>query len=234
MPPIPLILWDIDHTLLVTHGVGGRCFADAYTRVVGEPMREQAVPDGRTEPVIFRETAVLHGHPPDAYRFEEFAEALAAAYLHRLPELREHGHALPGAHAAIDALHRAGAVQTVVTGNIRAVADIKLAAFGLDRHLDPDLGAYADDHTDRPELVRLALHRASAKHSPWISAAHTIVIGDTPKDVAAAIGAGTRILGVASGNHTIQVLKAAGATACVNDLRNTVNVVALTLTAAQA
>lgn len=221
----PLVLWDVDHTLIATNGVGRDCFADAYAHVVGEPMREQALPDGRTEPIIFRETVALHGHNPDDFSFEAFAEALAAAYLDRLPQLCERGRALPGAHAALNALHDAGAVQTVVTGNVRAVAAIKLAAFGLDDHLDLDLGGYADDHTDRPELVRIACRRAAVKHS-GTRLEITTVVGDTPNDVHAAAQAGARMLAVASGDHSGDALRAAGAVHCVDDLRDIARVTA--------
>ena len=91
--------------------------------------------DGITEPVIFRETAKLHGLSTDRADFERFADALTDEYLERAAELRERGHALPGAAAALDALDTR-VQQTVVSGNIRAVAELKLQVFGLDR-LDP-------------------------------------------------------------------------------------------------
>ncbi|MGR6998806.1 HAD family hydrolase [Yinghuangia aomiensis] len=226
MRALPLVLWDIDHTLIDTGGVGRDAFAGAYAKVVGEPMREQASLDGRTEPVIFAETVALHGLDPDAFAFEAFGEALAAAYLTRLPQLRANGHALPGAYAAINALHEAGAVQTIVTGNVRAVAEIKVSTFGLNTHLDFDLGAYADDHTHRPELVRIAVRRAAAKHPGRITPSHTTVIGDTPNDIDAAKEAGVRVLAVASGTHTGAMLADAGADHWVHDLRDTGHVTA--------
>jgi phosphoglycolate phosphatase-like HAD superfamily hydrolase len=55
-------------------------------------------------------------------------------------------------------------VQTVLTGNLRAVAAIKLEVFDLKRYLNLDVGAYGDDDTDRPKLVAIAQQRATAKY----------------------------------------------------------------------
>jgi len=156
-----LVLWDIDHTLVDTRGVGRELWAEAFEEVTGQPMREQAKIDGSTEPVILRETLGLHGLPDSRERFGLFAQALGAAHLRRVAALRERGHALPGAPALLSALAaRDGIVQTVVTGNIRTAAEIKLAAFGLDRDLDLAIGAFGEDADERPELVRIALGRA--------------------------------------------------------------------------
>lgn len=130
-----LVLWGIDHTLIDTRGVGRRLSAAAFEEVTGEAMRRRAKIDGITEAVIFRETAKLHGLTTDRADFEPFAAALTAQHLRHASELREQGHALPGAGAALDALDAAGVRQTVVSGNVRAVAEIKLSIFGLDTHI---------------------------------------------------------------------------------------------------
>ena len=48
---------------------------------------------------------------------------------------------------------------SVLTGNIAPNAVVKLAAFGLDKWLDLETGAYGSDHEDRQQLVPI---RASA------------------------------------------------------------------------
>ncbi|MEV8568132.1 haloacid dehalogenase-like hydrolase [Streptomyces sp. NPDC051322] len=130
-----LLLWDIDHTLIATGGVGRELSAAAFEQVTGEPVREQAAIDGITEAVIFRETAKLHGLTTDRRDFERFAQALAEQHLSRLQDLRERGSALAGAAAALEALAAANVRQTVVSGNVRSVAEIKLNVFGLDTWL---------------------------------------------------------------------------------------------------
>jgi hypothetical protein len=70
------------------------------------------------------------------------------------------GSACPGAEAALSALAAVDSVeQTVQTGNIAANALVKLAAFGLDRYLDLEVGAYGEGHSDRRKLLSLAWKR---------------------------------------------------------------------------
>ena len=54
--------------------------------------------------------------------------------------------------------------QSVLTGNIRPVAEVKLAALGLRDPLDLCIGAYGDDHEARTELVAVARRRAAARY----------------------------------------------------------------------
>jgi phosphoglycolate phosphatase len=54
---------------------------------------------------------------------------------------------------------------------------------------------------------------------------HTVLIGDTPKDVEAALAAGVRIIAVASGKSDETQLAQAGAPVTVSDLTNTATVV---------
>src|SRR4051812_45511730 len=56
-----LILWDIDHTLIETGGVGSEVFRDAFEQVTGRRIDELADVTGRTEQVIFRETLAMYG-----------------------------------------------------------------------------------------------------------------------------------------------------------------------------
>ncbi|MFW6724341.1 HAD family hydrolase [Streptomyces sp. MAR4 CNY-716] len=201
-----LVLWDIDHTLIDTGGLGRELSAAAFHEVTGQVMKRQAKVDGITESVIFRETARLHGLTTDRSTFERFARALTEQHLKRASDLRERGHALAGAATALDALAGDTALtQSVVTGNVRAVAEIKLQVFGLDRHIRWDVGAYGQEHDERADLVALALERAG------VPAADTVLIGDTPADVDAGRQRGTRVIAVATGRSDEADLRQAGA-----------------------
>ena len=178
-------------------------------------MRQQARIDGITEPVIFRATARLHGLTTDRADFERFTRALTAAHLERAAELREHGHALPGAAAALAALTNVGVRQTVVSGNIRAVAELKLQVFGLDAPILWDVGAYGEDHDVRADLVDLSLHRAHT------AAADAVLIGDTPADIEGAHANGVRVIAVATGRSGEAALREAGAEVVLPGLRDT-------------
>jgi phosphoglycolate phosphatase len=186
-------------------------------------MRVQATTYGRLDPDIYRDTLLAHDLDPAAHPFPAFATALTAEYAAHAGELREQGCALPGAADALDAV--AGdplAVQTVLTGNLRAVARIKLAAFDLDRRLDLAIGAYALDAQTRAALVPIAQRRAGAKHRAVFDGDTTVVIGDSHHDVAAARAAGVRVVAVATGRETAAEL--VDADVVLEDLSDTAEV----------
>src|SRR5262249_15912586 len=67
-----------------------------------------------------------------------------------------------GAAGAIAALAGAGLRQSVLTGNVRPLAELKLRRAGLGEHLDLDAGAYGDAHEGRAEPGTVA-RRAAAR-----------------------------------------------------------------------
>lgn len=162
-----LVLWDVDHTLIATRGVGGEIYAAAFEKVTGRPLERMADMSGRTEPVIFHDTLELHGINDPGGLSARFAEEQARGYADRIAELREQGCALPGVTTALTALaSRGDVIQSVLTGNTRPAAQIKLHAFGLDAHLDLDIGAYGTDDDIRSNLVPIAqwLSAVSSEH----------------------------------------------------------------------
>jgi phosphoglycolate phosphatase len=217
-----LALWDIDHTLVSTGGVGREVFRDAFEQATGRPMERMAEVSGRTEPDIFAETLTLHGIEPSDQHLARFAEALAAGYEAKVPVLRQRGRALPGAAAALEALDSVpGVMQSVLTGNLKPVAITKLAAFGLDRYLDFEVGAYGSDDSVRANLVEIARQRAASKYHVALDEASTVLIGDTPSDVATARQGGAAVIAVASGRSDVAELQAAGAGIVLADLTDT-------------
>lgn len=214
-----LILWDIDHTLVSIKGVSRDIYAYAFEQVIGRQMEHLADMTGRTEKAIITETLALNDVEPDS-SFEAFYTALGEAARSLEPAMREHGEALPGAGEAIAAFVREGYIQSVVTGNIRSIAVTKLEAFGLDGHIDFEVGGYGDDGSDRAELVRLAMERANSKYDHGFKAERVVVIGDTPHDIRGALDNGALPFGVATGGSDADELAAAGASVVIENLRN--------------
>jgi phosphoglycolate phosphatase-like HAD superfamily hydrolase len=215
-----LVLWDIDHTLMATRGFGGELWGEAFEQVTGVALREQASVTGSTERVILRETARLHDVDYDEELFTRFADALGALHVRRAAELRERGHALPGAAAVLAALAERGVRQSVVTGNVRAAAEVKLAVFGLDAYMRLDEGAYGEDGEGRPELLMAALKRAAVPPQA------AVFLGDTPADVEGGLEAGVRVVAVASGKTSESELRSAGADVVLAGLSDTARVLA--------
>lgn len=177
---------------------------------------------GRTDPQILQATLEAHRLEADDGAFSRFSALLAQAYAGGGDLLRRNGRALPGAAEAVAALAaRPGIVQSLLTGNIRPVALAKLTAFGLDRHLDLAVGAYGSDDALRANLVAVARRRAAARYGRIFPLAATVLIGDTPHDVAAARLAGVAVVAVATGVATAAELRAAGAGVVLPDLADT-------------
>jgi phosphoglycolate phosphatase len=218
----PLVLWDIDHTLIETRGVGGQVYAEAFAKVTGRTLDKMPTLAGRTEPVIFRDALNVNGVEDREGLYAQFAAEQARGYAEHLDDLRNRGRALPGAAEALRTLsQRADVTQSVLTGNTRPSAEIKLKAFGLDEYLDFDIGAYGTDDDTRANLVGIARQRAKEAHGENYENGNTVLIGDTPNDVAAALDSGARIIAVATGNATANELAAAGADTVFSDLTDT-------------
>jgi len=79
--------------------------------------------------------------------------------------------------------NESGIRQSVLTGNLREVARIKLEVFDLAGYFDLASGDYGDDDSDRPKLVALAQQRAGERASVTLENYATVLVRDTPKDV---------------------------------------------------
>ncbi|MFF9897733.1 haloacid dehalogenase-like hydrolase [Streptomyces longispororuber] len=215
-----LVLWDVDHTLVENSGISKETYAAAYEMLTGELPLAPARTEGRTDRLIMR--GMFDAHRREMPSWPEVEAALSQAGAARFRALQTRGSALPGAADALEAVGRVGGVvQSVLTGNVRANAQVKLAAFGLVGWLDLDVGAYGADGDDRAELVPVARARAARAYADVGEKAPTVLIGDTPRDVAAAHDSGVGVVAVASGVHDAACLAAAGARLILPDLRDT-------------
>lgn len=221
-----LVLWDVDGTLIQSKGIGAEVFDRAFEQVLGlaptARIQERVRLSGKTDPQIAREYLELmeiedaDRHLPLVLQLLE-AELSAAADL-----LAANGAPLPGVPELLARLDAEEDVhQTLLTGNLLANAIVKVTAFGLQRWLDIEIGAYGSDHADRLELVPIALERARLIRGLTVAAEDTWVIGDTENDLACARAGGVRCLLVATGGTSAAELEALGPDALVADLSDT-------------
>lgn len=216
-----LVLWDVDHTLVDAAGLGRTAFAAAFRQVFGRDFDYLPPMAGRTDRAIAIDLLGGNGVPdPDRY-LEEFRVAAECALAELEGLLRTEGRALPGAAAALAALGETAAVQTLLTGNIRAFATAKMRAFGLAEHLDLDIGAYGWAHAVRAHLVGVARSAAGSRHGREFAGRATVLVGDTPRDVEAALATGASVIGVATGSYTAAELWTAGAHHVLDSLADT-------------
>jgi len=206
---------------VLTGGAGGRAMSLAFHDVFGvrDALNGIAMA-GRTDPWILADALTAHNISGDAEALARFR----TAYLRHLTiELDKPGPRkglMPGVRELLDALSgRDDVYLALLTGNYEEGARIKLEYFDLWRYFP--CGAFGDDAALRNGLVPKALARIAACGGPSFTAADTIVIGDTPLDVACAAFSGARSLGVATGSHSVDELRAAGADLVMQDLHDT-------------
>ncbi len=222
-----LVLWDVDYTLLSADGLGTRLYEVVFRELYGRELPAVAPKAGRTDRAIIADTLALAGIPAARAQVDAFLAALARQVAAVGDIADGHVRALSGASGAIAALAGAGVRQSVLTGNIRPLAALKLRAAGLVDQLDLDVGAYGDVHEVRAELVWVARRAARQAYGADFDGWSTVLVGDTPLDVAAALATGARAVAVATGSYAAAELAAAGAHAVLPDLTDT----ALALTA---
>jgi len=220
-----LVLWDVDYTLVSADGLGTRLYEVVFRELFGRELPAVAPKAGRTDRAIILDTLAMAGLDSPRDRVDDFLAALAHQVAVADGTMNVRVRALPGAADAIAALAvgdgaaSEGSIrQSVLTGNIRPLAALKLRQAGLSDHLDLDVGAYGDVHEVRAELVAVARLAASQAYGTDFGGWSTVLVGDTPLDVEAALAAGARVVGVATGSYSEEELAAAGAHAVLPDL----------------
>jgi phosphoglycolate phosphatase len=204
------VLFDIDGTLLITGGAGAASWRLAFDELYGIPADIGKFTDtGMTDPDVGRETfeAVLKRKPER----KEFTRLLERRlfYLHQTVAESKDYRVLAGVEELLAKLIHDGYLLGLVTGNLEAAAHIKLHRARLNRFFS--FGGYGSDSTDRGELTRIALERATLVFGAPVSATQAMVVGDTPHDVEGAHAAGMVCVGVGSHQFSVDQLRAAGA-----------------------
>lgn len=216
---IKAVLWDIDGTLLDTGGAGAAAWQRAFAELYGvEANIEEHTRSGMTDPEI---TEIIFAEVIGRQGSEEERAAVVAKYLEYMPEAvaASQGYEVkPGIAAILPRLAAAGVVQGLVTGNVERAARIKLARGDLDKYFA--FGGYGSDARDRVKVTEKAIERGGEAAGAPLELAATIAVGDTPRDVSAAHGAGIRVVGVATGAYSVAEQQAAGADWAIADVTN--------------
>jgi phosphoglycolate phosphatase-like HAD superfamily hydrolase len=228
-----LVFWNIGLTLVDFARVNRAAYAEAFRAVTGRPLVQVPQMAGRTDSEIFFEALAVNaavpppGDPAGEELLGRFTGRLAAAFHDRRDLLTRQGRLMPGAHAAVVAVWRLpGLVQTVLTGAIRPNAIEVLRAFGLDRHLDTEIGGYGSEVYPKGAMLLNARGRAAERYRADFTEQTTVYIADSTRDAEAARIGGARAIGVASGRSSAGELRDAGADVVLDDLADTAAVVA--------
>jgi phosphoglycolate phosphatase len=216
--PHALVLFDIDGTLVDCGRAAGKCFSAAFQEAFGVacPIFAAEEVSGLTDTAILMEVVRRLALTPDDFErrrtvaFETYARNLAEEL--KLNPAR----ALPGADRAVERVRSIpGCATGLLTGSTEATARIKLeaAGIGFDQFV---CGAYSEDGELREALPPAA--RARFTKLFGLEPKTTVLIGDTPRDVQAALATGCEFIGVATGPYNIDALEQAGARVILNDL----------------
>jgi phosphoglycolate phosphatase-like HAD superfamily hydrolase len=218
VPDTQAVLFDIDGTLISTGGASDRAWKRAFKELhdveVDVPaVTGKGVPDPEVGRVVFK--AALGREPTD-----EEAGAVMQRRVDHLPEEVENSPGFVVEDGVVELLEKLtddGVLLGLTTGNVEEAADIKLARADLNGFFS--FGGYGSDSPDRTELTEKALERAELVSGDRLDLDRCFSCGDTPRDVEAGHGAGIRVVGVATGEFTVEQLKEAGADATIGSFR---------------
>ncbi|GGN93665.1 hydrolase [Actinoplanes lobatus] len=194
------MVWDVDGTLIPADLRWlRRAIAATYQLSESDVTFPEKKVHGYTDESIVVDTAVASGIAVSEAEagVARFGTVMAGVMERGREELVRVQPPYPGVAESIAALHKLGFVQTVLTGNLRAAADVKIASLGLGSELDLDIGAYGSDARDRFQLPAVVARRYLEKYGVELAPKRTVVVGDAPNDIACARSAGWRAVVVA-------------------------------------
>ena len=214
------VLFDIDGTLLQTGGAGQLAFAETFTAEFGVRELSGAVPfAGRSDRAISMELMQLHGVIASEANWRRFR----AAYLERLPAalVARRGRVLPGVAPLLQSLVALRQpLVGLLTGNVRAGAEQKLAHYGLMQHFS--FGGFGDEKNERCDIAAAAVAEArrvaAARHGGPRELSGVMVIGDTVHDISCARSIGAVAVAVPTGGASREELADARPDLLLDDL----------------
>ncbi len=203
-----LLLFDIDGTLLRTHGIGRRSVERALSEVCDRPIDSSPIHfSGKTDPQIIREVLVANGF--DEASMNGLVETASERYREIMEDvIRPEGvEVLPGIPKLISNLSEREDVQLgLLTGNLEPLAYRKLEAGNLASYFS--FGAFGSDNSDRYRLPPIAVERAFEHTGRRFEGTEVVIIGDTEHDIGCGRGIGAFAVAVCTGRFDRACLSA--------------------------
>jgi len=217
-----LLLFDIDGTLVQRasreHAVALRQALHNVHGISADTVGPSADRAGRTDGEIARMILMDAGVSVDAIDAHavDVQDECCRLYAELCPPDLS-ATVVPGMPELLEWLSDVDGVRlSLVTGNFEPVARIKLRAARLGQWFTPGQGGFGSDSEDRAALPPLARRRAGEADGrggcSW-PRDQTLVIGDTPRDIACARADDLRCVAVTSGPHPAEDLVGAHAVA---------------------
>lgn len=214
-----LVLFDIDKTLLVGSSYHYSALKNALSEVYGiEDPKSLINMQGMTDLEIICTTLKLENIDINTIKsgidecmcimYKNFKDALKVSNLR----------VLDGVYPLLEDLKKHEIPMGLVTGNMEAIAWLKLNKVGLSQYFQ--FGGFGDRVLKRSELVENAI-KASNKVVGKIDTENIYLIGDTPRDIIGGQKLNVKTVGVATGDFSEEELKTAGADYVLSDLKTT-------------
>jgi len=212
-----LALFDIDGTLVQ----GARCHYQAFVHAVNKfyGMTEDISGinyAGKTDPQILQEVLEIGAVPESDIEknFQACLEYMVSYYQAHVHH--ENIRALGGVRELLGELKNEEVLLGLTTGNLEPIAHAKLGRAGIDGYFS--FGGFGSDSPQRPCLVKKALERARNLYG--YQGDQVFIIGDTPRDVAAAKPFNLHTVAVATGRYSIPELEKTGADFVLENLED--------------
>jgi phosphoglycolate phosphatase-like HAD superfamily hydrolase len=208
-------LFDIDGTLLRDPArIHFDAFASSVKRVTGFEIELAGVTiHGSTDTAILREAWQKSGIPVAVLeeQLSTILDAMGSAVAERRHEMALVR--MPGVEDALRHLAARGALLGVATGNLEMIGWIKVEQAGLREWFR--FGGFSDHFPSRPELIGHAARKARELAG---NNASVCVVGDTPRDIAAARANDLPVIAVATGHYSFDELLEHEPEACATSL----------------
>lgn len=200
-----LIFFDIDGTLLISKGAGGRSIVRVMksTFQVKDKIARIEI-HGQTDRGIATQLFQSHAIDDNEDNWVRFT----TGYLEILDDELEKsdGSLLPGIPDLLGVLRQEEHVEmALLTGNIEQGARKKVAHFGIDEFFT--WGGFGDNHRDRSEMARNAMQVAQQQLN-LEQVENIFVIGDTPNDIRCGKAISATTIAVATAGFSRQELEA--------------------------
>jgi phosphoglycolate phosphatase-like HAD superfamily hydrolase len=205
-----LLLFDIDNTLLYSGGAGSFAMNVVFRELFGIDDGFGKIEfSGRTDRFIVQSALDAHGVTG---HYDDHIGRFLEGYYGLLPQtlVEKQGSLMPGFPELLTALNATDGVRLgLATGNFSQAARHKLAHYGIEHYFTHNgglLGGFGEESAKRADTVKTAISCLDGDMPD-----HVLVIGDTPKDVEAALDCGVIAVGVATGSYSTAQLEECGA-----------------------
>jgi len=211
-----LVLFDVDHTLMIAGKSHKEAFVMAIKEVAGLDLKFPVGMSGMTDLQIIHNLLTDNNIETEENTDKKIINVMIDYF--QQADLSD-AILLPGVPALLKRMQEhEDIVVGLVTGNIEEIAYTKLKHFGIKEFFL--VGGFGHTSVIRSELIYDAIAHAERKIGT-IKKNNVFIIGDTPHDIKAAKETGVKVIAVATGSHDVAALKKDSPNYVFNNLQDT-------------